>query len=139
MTQSRTAILKIFASFSGVIVFLFLMEAVLAIAHINTKSNVRFIPGMGSTYIPHAYYRHTKEGFSEGYFNAHGFRDYERSYTKPKGTFRILVLGDSYVEALQVALENSFPALLEKKLNENSTSTKFEVLNLGQSGFGTAD
>src|SRR5262249_24782497 len=106
---------------------------------INTKSNSRFIPGLGSTFIPHAYYRHTKEGFSEGYFNSHGLRDYERTYAKPRDTFRILVLGDSCVEALQVALENTFPALLEKRLNENSASRRFEVLNLGQSGFGTAD
>jgi hypothetical protein len=119
--------------------FILLLEAVIATARINTKSADRFVPGKGITYVPHAYYRHTKEGSSEGYFNSHGFRDYERDYAKPENGIRILVLGDSYVEALQVALENSFPALLEKKLNENSPSLKFEVLNLGQSGFGTAD
>ena len=119
--------------------FLFLLEAGLAIVRINTKANDRFVPGIGPVYRPHAYYRNTIEGFSEGYFNSHGFRDYERSYVTPSGTFRILVLGDSYVEAFQVALENSFPALLEKTLNENSTSHKFEVLNLGQGGFGTSD
>jgi hypothetical protein len=100
---------------------------------------MRFIPDKGTTYIPNAYYRHTKEGFSEGYFNSHGFRDYERTYEKAANTFRILVLGDSYVEALQVALSDAFPALLEKRLNEHSTAMRFEVLNLGQSGFGTAD
>jgi lysophospholipase L1-like esterase len=115
------------------------LEFWLVVARINTKNNLRYIPHKGSTYIAHAYYRHTKEGFSEGYFNSHGFRDYERTYEKPANTFRILVLGDSYAEALQVALENAFPALLEKKLNENSRRVKFEVLNLGQSGFGTAD
>jgi len=90
------------------------------------------------TYIPHAYYRHTKEGFSEGYFNSHGFRDYERTYEKPPGVFRILVLGDSYIEALQVQLEESFTAPLEKTLNAHGSSIRFEVLGLGQSGFGTA-
>jgi hypothetical protein len=115
------------------------LETWLAIAQINAKSYERFIPGMGTTYLPGAYYRHTKEGFSEGYINHQGFRDYERTYNKPAHSFRILVLGDSYVEALQVALQDSFPALLEKSLNQVSTSIKFEVLNLGQSGFGTAD
>lgn len=43
------------------------------------------------------------------------------------------------MEAFQVSLENSFPALLEKALNEHSPSVRFEVLSLGQSGFGTAD
>lgn len=116
-----------------------LLEIGLAIAQVNTKADSQFVPGIGAMHIPHAYYRNTKEGFSEGYFNSHGFRDYERSYAKPSDTFRILVLGDSFVEALQVPLENSFPALLEKKLNENHPLPKFEVLNLGQSGFGTAD
>jgi len=139
MKGSRRVAVRVCAIVISFGLFLSILEAVLTIAHVNTKSIDRFIPGLGSTYLPHAYYRHTKEGFSEGYINSHGFRDYERSYAKPGGTFRILVLGDSYVEALQVALENSFPALLEKKLNENSTSVKFEVLNLGQSGFGTAD
>ncbi|MCA9423148.1 MAG: hypothetical protein KC592_19165, partial [Nitrospira sp.] len=45
----------------------------------------------------------------------------------------------SYVEALQVSLEDSFPALLEKKLNAGSSTKKVEVIALGQSGFGTAD
>ena len=124
---------------SSVVLAALVSEAWLAIAQINTKAYDRYIPGKGTTYVPGAYYRHTKEGYSEGYINSHGFRDYERTYEKPANTFRILVLGNSYVEALQVSLKNAFPALLEKKLNENSTATKFEVLNLGQSGFGTAD
>jgi hypothetical protein len=115
------------------------LEVGLAYLGINTKSNVRFLHDKGVTYIPGAYYRHAKEGFSEGYFNSHGFRDRERTYQKPSNTFRILVLGDSQVEAIQVALENSFPALLERALNEHSASIRFEVLSLGQSGFGTAE
>ena len=120
-------------------VFLGSLEIGLAVLQINSKANTRYIPNKGSTYIPGAYYRVSKEGFSEGYFNSHGFRDRERSYEKPANTYRILVLGDSQVEALQVPLEDSFPALLEKALNEYSSSTRFEVLSLGQSGFGTAE
>jgi hypothetical protein len=115
------------------------LEATLAITKFNVPGNARFIPDKGTTYIPHAYYRHTKEGFSEGRFNAHGFRDYERTYEKPVGVFRILILGDSNIEALQVQLEESFTAQLEKLLNADASSTRFEVLGLGQSGFGTAD
>jgi hypothetical protein len=115
------------------------LEAVLAITKLNTPETSRFIPGKGVTYIPHVYYRYTKEGFSEGRFNSHGFRDYERTLEKARGTFRILVLGDSYTEALQVQLEESFAAILEKTLNAHPSTSRFEVLSLGQSGFGTAD
>jgi len=137
---SRLVLLACCATLCGVAVCLLALEAVLSVAQFNTKSNTRIVPGQGFTYLPGAYYRHMKEGFSEGRFNSHGFRDYERSYEKHKGTYRILVLGDSYAEGMQVALERTFPALLEKRLNEAARgSVRFEVLNLGQSGFGTAD
>ena len=139
MTRFKAFAVRSLVIVLSIVITLAALEAWLAVAQINAKSYDRYIPGKGSTYMPGAYYRHTKEGFSEGYINAHGFRDYERSYEKPENTFRILVLGDSYVEALQVALQDAFPAILEKTLNEKSASTKFEVLNLGQSGFGTAD
>jgi hypothetical protein len=139
MSRFRALTFTLVISISSLVVTALALEVLLTIAQINTTSYDQFVPGKGTTYVPGAYYRHTKEGFSEGYINSHGFRDYERSYEKPANSFRILILGDSYVEALQVALENAFPALLEKKLNENSTAPKFEVLNLGQSGFGTAD
>jgi len=116
------------------------LELALAIMKVNTPSHTRYIPGKGTTHIPHAYYRHNKEGFSEGYFNSHGFRDYERAYEKSPGVFRILVLGDSYIEAFQVELENSFSAQLENILNDSRAfASRVEVLALGQSGFGTAD
>jgi len=139
MTRFKSAVYNLSLFVSSVVILAIVLEAGLTIMRISTKSYMRFIPDKGTTYIPHAYYRHTKEGFSEGYFNSHGFRDYERTYEKAANSFRIMVFGDSYAEALQVALANAFPALLEKRLNEHSTTMRFEVLNLGQSGFGTAD
>lgn len=115
------------------------LEGVLAVAKINSRSYISFDPDKGISFVPGAYYVHRKEGSSEGYFNSHGFRDFERTWAKAPNTYRILVFGDSYVEAFQVPLERAFPALLEAKLNAASGSKRFEVLALGQSGFGTAD
>ena len=116
------------------------LEIGLAFARINTRSFTRFVAGKGTTRIPNAYYRWTAEGGSEGYFNSHGFRDLERTYDKPAGVFRILVLGDSYVEAFQVPLEDGFPRRLEKLLNaQASGGRRYEVISLGQAGFGTAE
>lgn len=139
MTRFKSVGVNIVVIFLAISILGIILEVGSAVIQINQKSHVRLVPGKGVTYIPGAYYRHTKEGFSQGYFNSHGFRDYERTYEKPKGTFRILIFGDSYVEALQVPLEDSFPALLEKKLNAGSSTKKVEVIALGQSGFGTAD
>lgn len=71
--------------------------------------------------------------------NSKGLRDYEYSYKKPPNVFRILVLGDSYMEALQVPLEDSFPKLLERYLNRRRNNLRFEVINGGVSNYGTAD
>jgi lysophospholipase L1-like esterase len=68
--------------------------------------------------------------------NAHGFRDHDYSWEKPAGTFRILALGDSVTYGLGVPLEASWPKLLEARLNERG-DRRYEVLNLGASGYGT--
>ncbi len=69
--------------------------------------------------------------------NSKGLRDVEHDYKKEDGVFRIAVLGDSFMEAYQVKLQESFPRLLEEKLN-SKTENKFEVINMGVGGYGTA-
>jgi len=67
--------------------------------------------------------------------NSRGLRDKEYPYRKKEGTFRILVLGDSFTEGFQVPLEGTFCKILESRLNE--TRTQFEVINAGFAGVGT--
>ena len=52
----------------------------------------------------------------------------------------MLVLGDSYAEALQVPMEQTFWAVLERELNACHAFGQHtvEVINLGVSGYGTA-
>lgn len=70
--------------------------------------------------------------------NTLGFHAKEFSFTKAPDEFRILILGDSYVEALQVPLEKSFTTLLEEKLNKaNISDKKIVVYPIGHSGNGT--
>ena len=49
--------------------------------------------------------------------NSLGFRDLERSPTRPEGTVRVALLGDSFVEAIQVPFEKTAGQLLEARLN----------------------
>ena len=81
-----------------------------------------------------------KEGETYVRINSDGLRDREHAKTKPRDTIRIAVLGDSYTEALQVPFENSFCAVLERKLREcpGSAGSEIEVINFGVSGYGTA-
>ncbi len=89
-------------------------------------------PGMAGWY--------RKEGAAFITINSEGLRDRERSIAKPADTFRIAILGDSYPEALQVPLENAFWMVMENRLQECGVfgQKKVEVINLGVSGYGTA-
>jgi hypothetical protein len=71
-------------------------------------------------------------------FNSIGMRDREHVVEKPAGVFRVLLLGDSFMEALQVPFEASLPSLLERGLVER-TGRRVEVVNAGVSGWGTDD
>lgn len=64
--------------------------------------------------------------------NSRGWRDVEHDFAKPAGAYRVVVLGDSFMEAHQVDLEESFSRRLERELGDRA-----EVLNLGVGGYGT--
>ena len=68
--------------------------------------------------------------------NSVGMRDAEHALEKPADTFRILILGDSFMEAMQVEWADSLPALLEQKLTK-SLGRRIEVINQAVSGWGT--
>jgi len=62
--------------------------------------------------------------------NALGVRGPERSVQKPEGVFRIICLGGSNVYGAELNDEETWPALLEQRLNE-SCPGRFEVWNMG--------
>lgn len=66
--------------------------------------------------------------------NAHGLRDVPHAYDPRPGSFRIVVLGDSFMEAWGVELADSMPRRLEQGLSSKNA----EVMNLGVRGYGTA-
>jgi hypothetical protein len=85
--------------------------------------------------------RYDKEGGAFLSINSLGYRDVEHTREKPAGVFRIAVLGDSFAEARQVELEDTFWKVLEARLNESGElgGTRFEVLNFGVGGYGQVE
>lgn len=70
--------------------------------------------------------------------NSKGFNDVEHIYMKPPGVSRVVVLGDSFMEAYQVPLSASFAQQLSLKLNQwSKMNEQVEVINLGVGGYGT--
>ena len=70
--------------------------------------------------------------------NSRGLRDYEYSYRKDEGVFRIVGLGDSSLFGWGVAMEDGSMKVLERLLNDASSTTRFEVLNFAVPGYNTA-
>jgi hypothetical protein len=70
--------------------------------------------------------------------NSHGLRDEERPYARPPGGRRILVLGDSFVAAAHVNLEQMMSKQLQGLLRAGEPARPIEVVNAGVSGYGQA-
>ncbi len=69
--------------------------------------------------------------------NSRGLRAPESlTYEKAEGVYRILVLGDSFIEAAQVELEESLPQQLAR-LIQAETGLRVEAINAGVGGWGT--
>ena len=74
-------------------------------------------------------------GYVDVRYNSDGFRDSEHSGAEPENAMRIIVLGDSYMEANMVPLQNVFHKQLERltKHHRSQVITR----NLGVAGYGT--
>ena len=111
------------------------LEAIFYFAGIGDQEYLR--PDATTGYSPmagkHVTWR--KEGFSRAVFNSWGMRDRELTIEKPRDTFRIAFLGDSFVEALQVERERSFVARVEAMLNERGYRPRVEAMNFGVSAY----
>ena len=78
-------------------------------------------------------------GYANLSINAAGFRDLERIREKPRGTFRVVVLGDSTTAGNGIGdPSKTYTSILETMLNEYSANgLTYEVLNMGVSGYHT--
>ena len=70
--------------------------------------------------------------------NSAGWHDSEHLKDKQKEVYRILIIGDSFVENFQVPLEHTFFKQLEKNLNQKTKGKKLEVITMGLGDSGTA-
>jgi hypothetical protein len=69
--------------------------------------------------------------------NSDGFRGPEYSVSKPKNTFRIIMLGDSETFSFMLPQNDALSSQLQELLNKNSPSLHYEVLNFGVEGYNT--
>jgi hypothetical protein len=96
-------------------------------------------PLMGWWHIPYSgglFHSQYNEFEAEVRINARSLRDREIGYDNPPGALRILSLADSFGEAIQVNLADTYHKQLEKQLT-GSLGRPVEVINAGVGGWGT--
>ena len=129
---------KVFLVIFATVIALLLSEIILRLLiqeRIEPTQCRKFDPVLDHSLVPNSICRFkTKEWDLEFKVNSQGLRDKEYSIQKPAGVYRIIMLGDSFVEGYGVNLEDNYGKVLEKMLNENS-GKKIEVINAGISGW----
>lgn len=99
----------------------------------DAKMGVRLVPGKRGWWT-----QEEREFVVPVTINAQGLRDVPHTYEKSPGIVRVLIVGDSFVEAMHVPLEEVFTRRLERLLDGVGASRKVEVIGAGVSGWGTA-
>lgn len=69
--------------------------------------------------------------------NSLGFRDVEFDVKKPKGTFRIICMGDSVTYGMPVKKEETYPKMLAKILRSRYPDKEIESINAGVPGYSS--
>ncbi len=128
-------------SIPSVLVTFFLLEIFVRIfLPVSDAPDIYFDPNLGNIFVPNQKGVFVKGKSSEikakYNINNKGWNSpYDYGYEKPTDTIRIAVIGDSYIEALQVDYDKSYPYLLENLLNKNDNhGKKVQVYTFGHSG-----
>jgi len=116
------------------IVTLFCFEVYFQITEINLPSTVIDDSTFGRVFKPNARINLIKESFYIGKVNKEGYLGPAYQVNKPGNTIRIALIGDSFVEGIQVADKFHLRNILEKELISKLNDQKIEVLNFGKSG-----
>ena len=130
---------------SGLIVFGFVLALIIADAGIRIANHwfpyfYCYDDYRGWGLQPGASGFYSREGESSVRINDDGFRGPDYSKSKPADTIRVAVLGDSYVQAIQVPENETLVAVIEREL-ANCPALKgkrVQAINFGVDGYGTA-
>ena len=125
---------------SGIVTALILAELILRLLGVSYPSFYTADEHTGFTLRPYSRGWWHNEGQAFIRINSQGFRDREHAQAKPLNTLRIAILGDSYGEALQVDMNQTFWTIIERELRDCQAvrGRTVEVMNFSVSGYGTA-
>jgi hypothetical protein len=121
----------------GLVVSFLLCEIVLRLLNVSYPVYVWTDPVLGVAHIPGVKSRRLSEdGRPWIEINSDGMRGPEVEPKPPAGTFRIALLGDSFIEAFEVPYAKTVGEIVERRLSA-LRGTPVEVLNFAHGGYGT--
>jgi len=144
--------------FCFVLLALALLEGYFRLAGVGGGEFLQPDLQLGTKHIPDKQVIWRTEGFSNNRMSSVGLRDTEHTVSKEPSVYRIALLGDSLVEALQVDLNDTFGKLLESRLNQtvangsvkgsiygslngslnnHDKNRRYEAINFGCGGYST--
>jgi len=126
--------------FAGIFLALVAAELGLRVLGMGAQGMYQWDAYRGWSLRPGASGWQRREGNAFVRINSDGMRDREHPYAKPKGTIRIAFIGDSFTEAEQVAVEDDYVSVVERRLGACPLlrGKKVETLNFGCDSYGTA-
>ncbi|HEY9868926.1 MAG TPA: SGNH/GDSL hydrolase family protein [Candidatus Obscuribacterales bacterium] len=119
------------------VVAILFVELVLFWAGLGEEEIFKLDPELGTTHMTNKRITWRSEGYAQSYLNEDGMREPGLTVSKPPGTYRIALLGDSMVEGFQVPIEDTFGQILQRRLSGHARPA-VQVLNFGTSGYSTA-
>jgi len=113
-----------------------------AVANREGGPKLWHVPGGQFTY--YGFDPNTKSSYANRFvWNSKGYFDHDYDVERPESVRRVVVIGDSYVEAIQVPLARTFHKIVEAELNRgvagSALQPRMEVIALGNSGTGQAE
>ena len=125
---------------AAVLTAFLILEAGLRITGLQADFFFQPDPDISATYIPRKTGWHVFPAHRQWIeINSFGYRDREWSVAKPPNAVRVALLGDSYVAGLEVPVGQRLSERLAEQLNAHCGDTRrYEVLNFGVTGYGTA-
>jgi len=94
-----------------------------------------YIADWDNTWDSDFYVMSTTEGENRAHINSDGLRDRQHSIDNPAGATRIVCLGDSVTFGYLARPMESYPALLQQRLDEQED--RYEVFNMALPGWST--
>lgn len=131
----------------GVVFGLVVVEAALAVANVAPVEDLRYLPAWadvqhrlyGWFHYPNSEFVYRTRTINFGTrvrINSKGLREREYDYEKPPGTYRVLILGDSFVPSLEVPFEQIWHELLERRFSDaTGGQARVEVIGAGVQGW----